>query len=132
MHLCLFLSLQNFGDSAIRKVVGEMIKDLGVALLQDRQPEVRAMAIVSQFLVHPDVKKVINGLALTQLGCDRKVIQLVNHIVGQLRLAITTHKKRTESRIPEADLEAKLQCTAARMFGLSSRDGLRAAQVCSK
>ena len=49
-------------------------------------------------------------------------LQLVNHIVGHLRLAITTHKKRTESRIPEADLEAKLQCAAARMFGLSSRD----------
>ena len=140
MHACfIFLLLQNFGESAIRKVVGEMIKDLGVALLRDRQPEARAMAIMSQFLVHPDVKKVINGLALTQLGCDRKELQLVNHIVGQLRLAITTHKnaRNQESlqlyqcvlNLISTPREAKLQRATARMFGLSSRDGLRAAQV---
>ena len=115
-----------------------MLHELGDALLSDKMPEARLTAIVDQFVQHPHISSVIDILAQKRLGCSPKELQVVQNVVDQLRLALTTHKNQrnresmrlfqTLLNLITPPLGANLQRATAKFFGLSSRRGLRAAQ----
>jgi hypothetical protein len=116
-----------------------MLLPLSDALIEGREPEQRVAAIVQQFLAHPDINSVISILARQQLGVNKKELVVVERVMDKLRDAIATHRNLRDQaslqlyqvllNIISSPRAAKLQRATARLFGLKSREGLKAAQI---
>ena len=79
--------IQGFAYRAIQEVVEKMLLPLSDALIEGREPEQRVVAIVQQFLAHPDINSVISILARQQLGVNKREL-----VMDKLRDAIATHR----------------------------------------
>ena len=59
------------------QVVENMLQTVGQALIANREPEQRLRAIIEKFVNHPDIKRVLDTLAIRQLGCGKKELEFV-------------------------------------------------------
>ena len=126
-----------FGYRAAQAAVENMLHEVGDVLIDGRQPEERAQQVMRQFMNHPDVKKLLRSLAMQHWHCDEKQLLVIDHILSNLRLAISEHKNlrnRESLRLYQTLLgiccppsSLRLQRAAADLLGLASRRGLIAA-----
>jgi hypothetical protein len=132
-------TLDAFGLRSVQSAVTAMLATLESFLIEGREPEQRLLFILDHFLDHPDIKRVLVHKAERALGLDSQELAVVVHTLDQLKMAISTHKtqrNRDSQRLYQTLLTiiasppgARLQRATARLFGLKSRSGLRAAQV---
>jgi hypothetical protein len=81
-----------FGYVATQAAVQSMIRELEQSLIKDRAPEVRARAIIAQFVKQPDVKKVLDDLVEHTLMFEPKQARVVENLLENVKAAIAVHK----------------------------------------
>jgi hypothetical protein len=69
-----------------------MISALEASLIAINDPERRARQIISQFVDHPDMKKLLHAWAEDSFQWDPKQMKVLMHVVANIRLAIEVHK----------------------------------------
>jgi hypothetical protein len=81
-----------FGPDASRKSVRAMIAAMESSLIANKDPERRARQIISQFVDHPDMKKLLHAWVEDSFKWDRKQMEVLMQVVENIRLAIEVHK----------------------------------------
>jgi hypothetical protein len=124
-----------FAYRATQAIVEKMIVALSDSLIQDRDE--RAKAVVSQLLNHPDIKPILADIAAAHWQIDPKQLLVIDHILVQLKEAISVHKNRKNEasrrlyrillNICSPPPGAKLQRASAKLLGINIRRGLIAA-----
>lgn len=134
----LALSPRHFGQESQQKAVRRVIETIESFLLKDDLPNQRCQLILTKFLEHRHVKRILYQSAAAQWSGSEKQFAAARAIIDNLRQAIHLHKlDRTGAglRLYQSLLNiaapppgARLVRATAELLGMSSRIGLIAAQ----
>ena len=61
-------------------------------MIANKDPERRARQIISQFVGHPDMKKLLDAWVSDSYMWDPKQMKVLMEVVANIRLAIEVHK----------------------------------------
>lgn len=127
-----------FDQSAQKRAVQAVIEAFQAQLIKTRDPEVRALLIMTRFMRHPDVRKLRRAIVLGW-GWDRKEQLVLESLVQNISTALADTQsardmgslrlRQTIMNLLSMPKEARTQRTIARMFGVVSRRALASASA---